>query len=292
MNAKVVDTPKSRSRRYITSPDRTVIGYESIGEGPGLVLVQGAMGTVQNYYQLADCLAAHFKVYLPERRGRGISPKPYEKHHCIADDVADLRSIVDETGAEYLFGLSSGAMIVLAALMDGICVTKAVVYEPPFYLEGMAIHLVRHFNHQIEVGRYADALVTAAKIVGLGSPCLNSIPLWLQRLGARFALMTNAGRPDGYVSIKTLVPAMRYDFNIVLTMNEQIQNLRNIRQEVLLMGGDKSPGYLKNALTALELVLPDTKRINLAGADHSTPWNTDLSGRPLLVAQCLISYLR
>lgn len=37
----------------VTSSDGTSIGYESFGDGPGVVLVQGAMGTTRNYHQLA-----------------------------------------------------------------------------------------------------------------------------------------------------------------------------------------------------------------------------------------------
>ena len=292
MNINIKNSATSKSRHYITSHDGTVIGYESLGKGPGLILVQGAMGTVQNYYELACYLSGHFNVYLLERRGRGLSPKPYESHHSITDDVSDLRSLLDHTGAEYLFGLSSGAMIVLAALMDGVAVTKAVVYEPPFYLDGMPLPLIQIFNNQVEAGLLADALLTAGRIVELSPAHLHALPLWVRRLGAKFALMTNAGWPKGYASLKALIPAMRYDFNIVASMNEQFQQLRNIRQEVLLMGGNNSPDYLKNALAAMELELPNSRCIRLAGADHSAPWNEDLSGMPSLVAHFLKSYFQ
>ena len=54
----------------VTSRDGTQIGYRQIGSGPGVVLVQGAMGTARNYDELARLLAKDFTVYVPDRRGQ------------------------------------------------------------------------------------------------------------------------------------------------------------------------------------------------------------------------------
>lgn len=274
----------------VTSRDGTRIGYQSFGDGPGVVLVQGAMGTAQNYHQLALALAQRFKVYLPDRRGRGMSPLPYGAQHSIANDVEDVGCLLEHTGARYLFGLSSGAMIVLEALRKGLPVERAAVFEPPFYLEGMATPLVARFNLQVERGQLAEALVTVSRIVGLGPTLLQSMPHWLLKLGAKFALLTNAGRPAHYTSLKELIPAMRYDFNIVATMNQRLHDLHTVDQPVLLMGGDRSPAYLKNALVALKAILPHAESVQIAGADHSAPWNDDVNGKPDLVASILKAF--
>ena len=63
----------------VTSLDGTRIGFLRQGSGPGLVLVQGAMGTAYNFNDLAGALSTTFTVYTPDRRGRGISAKAYEK---------------------------------------------------------------------------------------------------------------------------------------------------------------------------------------------------------------------
>ncbi len=99
----------------VTSADGTSIGYRMIGKGPGLILIQGAMGTATNYDELARSLAASFTVYLPDRRGRGMSPLAYDPAHTVRRDIEDLSSLVEYGGATFIFGLSSGAMIALAA---------------------------------------------------------------------------------------------------------------------------------------------------------------------------------
>lgn len=62
------------------------------------------------------------------------------------------------------------------------------------------------------------------------------------------ALLTNGGRPARYASLGELLRAMRYDFNVVASINERRHELRTINQPLLLLGGDSSPDYLKNAL--------------------------------------------
>jgi len=52
--------------------------------------------------------------------------------------------------------------------------------------------------------------------------------------------------------------------------------------EVLLLGGSKSPAYLKASLDALVGVLPRAQRVELAGCGHLAP---DNSGDPARVAQ-------
>lgn len=278
-------TGSPHSINNVISADGTQIGYQSFGAGPGVILVQGAMGTAQNYRQLALTLARHFSVHVPDRRGRGISPLPYSAAHSIERDVDDLRSVQTRTGARFLFGLSSGAMIVLEALRRGLPVERAAVFEPPFYLDGMAHQRVQQFNTQVEHGQLAAALVTASRIVGLG-PKLR-LPQWLLRLGAGLVLQSNARRAGTYAPIKDLLPAMRYDFNVVSSMNARLRDLSNVRQRVLLMGGNRSPDYLKNALVTLHQVLPRAECVELAGVDHSAPWNEDLSGQPQLVGGVL-----
>ncbi|WP_225032154.1 alpha/beta fold hydrolase [Paraburkholderia sp. XV] len=274
----------------LTSSDGTSIGYESFGDGPGVVLVQGAMGTARNYHQLALAMSDRFTVHVPDRRGRGLSPRPYDAQHSIQKDVDDIRVLLKHTGAQFLFGLSSGAVIVLESLRRGIPVERAAVYEPPFYLGGMATHLVARFNTQVERERLDDALATAMRIVGLGPRILQFVPHRLLRLVAASALRVDDRRSTSYASLRELIPAMRYDFNVVSGMNEHLHDLRAVSTPVLLIGGSRSPDYLKKALVALRATLPYCECIELAGADHSSPWNEDLNGKPKLLASVLVQF--
>src|SRR4029077_20983503 len=96
------------------SADRTEIGYRQGGNGPGVIVLHGAMESAQSHEQLADALAGTFTVYLPDRRGRGLSG-PYGKDYAIQRDVEDLEAVLTKTGALRVMGVSSGALICLEA---------------------------------------------------------------------------------------------------------------------------------------------------------------------------------
>lgn len=49
------------------------IGYRQFGHGPGVILLHGAASSGYNHLQLAEQLSTAFTVYVPDRRGRGLS---------------------------------------------------------------------------------------------------------------------------------------------------------------------------------------------------------------------------
>jgi len=80
----------------VTSADGTTIGYRQYGHGPGIVLVQGGMGSAPNFMQLAEALSRAFTVYVPDRRGRGLSG-PYGNDYSIQKDVEDVDALLTKT---------------------------------------------------------------------------------------------------------------------------------------------------------------------------------------------------
>jgi pimeloyl-ACP methyl ester carboxylesterase len=72
-----------------TSRDGTTIGYRQLGHGPGLILVHGGMKSSQDFMKLAEVLSDDFTVYLPDRRGRGLSGG-YGDHFSIMREVEDM----------------------------------------------------------------------------------------------------------------------------------------------------------------------------------------------------------
>jgi alpha-beta hydrolase superfamily lysophospholipase len=151
------------SLHSVTSKDGTRIGYDQVGHGPGVVLVQGAMGTAANYRELAQTLSESLTVYVPDRRGRGrgMSPREYSPDHSIQRDVEDLDSLLSHTRAQCAFGLSSGAVIALEAARTLPQIRKVALYEPPFQRHGMSAGLIARFNLEVSQGRLSAALVTA-----------------------------------------------------------------------------------------------------------------------------------
>ena len=81
----------------------------------------------------------------------------------------------------------------------------------------------------------------------------------------------------------------QYDFRVVSEMHGALSRWSAAQAEVLLLGGSKSPAYLKSDLGALEKVLPHVRRVEFRGLGHAASWNYDKQrnpgGKPELVAQ-------
>ena len=95
-----------------------------------------------------------------------------------------------------------------------------------------------------------------------------------------------AKQPTGpYPMMRELAPTLHADFVIVTESSGRLDDYRSIRADVLLLGGSKSPAFLKQAMADLARVLPGAERVELAGLDHAASWNRDVRGHPEPVAR-------
>ena len=171
------------------SADGTTIGYRQLGRGPGIIVVHGSMSSGYNFLQLAETLADAFTVYLPDRRGRGLSG-PYQPCDGIQQEADDLDAVLAATGAHNVFAVSVGADIALQAAARSTAIGKLALYEPmlfPDQATGQA--LMARYDQQLAAGKTSAALATAMKGAQLGPPLLNAMPHWL--LAAMTAGMAN-----------------------------------------------------------------------------------------------------
>jgi hypothetical protein len=236
----------------VVSKDGTSIGYRQYGQGPGLVLVQGAMGTAEEFSELAAA-------------GRATSPLPWNEAHSIERDVEDVAALIATTGARDAFGLSSGAIIVLTAAARGVPLARIAAFEPPLFTAGLPAHQIDRFWCAISQHDAAPALTAAGKAVQL-VPAVRYIPAWLMTLLVRRALRTDA-------ALAEIAFSLPYDIRIVAEMHGRLDAWHALGSRVLLLGGSESPDYLKRDLGALQAVLPNASRVTLPGLDHGASWN-------------------
>ena len=271
------------------SKDGTRIGYRRYGSGAAVVLVQAAMATTHNYHDLAKNLADTFTVYVPERRGRGLSAREYSADHVIDRDLEDLEAVLARSGAAFLFGMSSGAVIALEAARVFASIRKLALYEAPLFVppREMRLDLVARYNKEVEAGDMAAAAVTAVK-TARGPSFLDHIPRALiERIVAQILRRQDSQGTGDYAPLRELVPTMRYDFNVVVSMQGKFETFGSVTSDVLLLSGSKSPQYLRDSSVALNQVLPSSRRIEFKGLGHSAPWNVDRGGRPDAVATAM-----
>jgi pimeloyl-ACP methyl ester carboxylesterase len=144
----------------IRSADGTTIAYRRRGEGPVLILVDaaGAYHAFNSMDTLAEILADDFTVITYDRRGRGRSGDtlPY----AVAREVEDIEALITgEWDEAFLFGASSGGLLVLQAAAADLPVPKLAVFEPPMGSDDVTdAEFTSNLAGLIEKDRRADAV--------------------------------------------------------------------------------------------------------------------------------------
>jgi pimeloyl-ACP methyl ester carboxylesterase len=275
-------------RGEVTAADGATLGFRRLGNGPALVLLHGSMSSGHNHLELATALADRFTVYLPDRRGRGLSGA-YRPDDGLATEVSDLATLLRHADARQVFGVSSGAIIALEAARAGHDIERAAIFEPPLFSSTTEpAALLADLDRHLAAGDLAAALACGMKGAQMGPGLLRKLP---DRVLAKLTGAAMRGeKPSEYVSMRALAPTLRHEFRVVVEASGPTDRYAVIGADVLLLGGSKSPAYLKDALTRLRASIPGARRVELPGLDHAASWNADRRGNPRPVADELLRF--
>jgi pimeloyl-ACP methyl ester carboxylesterase len=280
----------------VVSRDGTRIGYLRVGRGPAVVLLHGSSESARSHTQLALALADAFTVYLPDRRGRGLSG-PHRPDHNIRTEVEDLRAVLAESGAQKVFGSSIGALIVLEAARTQPAIRQVAVYEPGLLMDRSTRYTgwVSRFDREMAQGKVAVAVVTSVRGLDLAPPVFKLMPRPLA------AALTNKSMDSedkkatsDAVTVRQLAPTLRYEGLLLAETAGTIGTFAEVSAEVLLLGGDmKRPAFIRPAFDALARTLPHNRRVEFPGLDHGG--SSDVSpinrrGKPEIVAPEIRSF--
>lgn len=273
------------ARHTVTSADGVPIGYRSLGRGPGVVIVHGAMQSADSQRDLAALLAADFRVHLVDRRGRGASgPSPAGAATDV--EVGDLHAVLATTGARAVLGISSGALIAArTALTDPRCLDRLALFEPPLIVDG-SLDLAPLARVEKAAGRqqWATVLALGMKIAEMGPPWMFRLPVPVLAAFSRRVQST----PDGLA----LARALPVDLAIVRENAEHLADFAGLRVPTLLLEGTDSRPYLRRAVAVLAATAPGAVRRELAGLTHAATQNRDAYGHPDAVAPALLDFFR
>jgi pimeloyl-ACP methyl ester carboxylesterase len=246
----------------VTSADGTRIAYDRYGEGPAVILVNGALGyrKFKTMEQIATGLAEHCTVINYDRRGRGDSgpagPASVER------EVEDLAALIDAVGGRAsLWGYSSGSALALRAAAAGLDVEKLALYETPFKTDPTAKFPRDDYAAGLEPLIVAD-----------------------DRMGAAKHFLRNVGMPGPMVAVMSMVPMFKsfganghtlmFDY---LALGDQNMHGSPLRAEewatvtcpTLVIYGSKTFPGLKHASRSLAEMLPNATLRELAGQKHA-----------------------
>jgi pimeloyl-ACP methyl ester carboxylesterase len=274
----------------VVSRDGTPIGYLRVGHGPSVVLLHGSMESARSHTRLALSLADAFTVYLPDRRGRGMSG-PYGPGHGICAEVEDLDAVLAESGAQLVFGVSAGGLAALEAARTRPAIRKVAVYEPALLMDpAWPTDWISRFDQEMAQGNAAAALITSMYGFSLAPPIFKLAPRRLLESLTRMGMSREDKKaaPDT-VTMRKLAPTLRYEGMLLAETAGIIGTFAEMPADVLLLGGSKGLPFLKPALDALAQTLPHNRRVEFPGLDHGGSSDASSTnpggGKPEIVAQ-------
>ncbi|MFB4274752.1 alpha/beta fold hydrolase [Nonomuraea sp. MTCD27] len=227
------------------SADGTVIAFDRRGEGPAVVLVQGAFAERRQPMMtaIASALARWFTVFSYDRRGRGGSgdTPPY----AVEREIEDLAAVVAAAGGSAMvFGGSSGAALALEAAAVLPAISKLAVWEPPYHVDESAPALSPGFTAElgalVAAGRRAEVVerfMAAAGVPPEAVAMMRAQPTWEQAEAVAHTLVYEAA---------------------VLRAGEELPaaRLAAIGQPTLVLNGADSPAWMAKAGVAVAAAVP------------------------------------
>lgn len=241
----------------VQSQDGTAIAYERTGEGPPLVLVDGALCSraFGPMPKLAPLLAHAFTVFTYDRRGRNESgdSAPY----AVEREVEDLAAIVAAAGGSAgVLGLSSGAALALEAAASGVAIDRLLLYEPP-YVDRDGRHAAAdhagELRRRLDAGRRGDAVFYfMTTMVGMPRPfaaLFRLLPMWSK--------------------LKAVAHTLPYDATVMGSFTVPERRAAAVRVPTLAVGGEKSPEPLRHAVRSVAAAVPGAVARFLVGQNHN-----------------------
>jgi pimeloyl-ACP methyl ester carboxylesterase len=244
--------------KQVRSADGTTIAYDQMGNGPAVMLVDGALGYRAFGFmkQLANELSPHFTVISYDRRGRGESTdtQPF----ALEREIEDIEALINEAGGEaYLYGISSGAALALeASIKLGHKVKKLALYEAPYDSDDARRLAFRTYRQQLDEvlaeGRPGDALGLFMLFVGMPPEHLEGArrqPMWPMWEAVAHTLPYDAA-------------ALGEDASV------PIEKAAKVTVPTLVMDGSASFPFMHPTAVALAKAMPNGEHRTLEGQTH------------------------
>lgn len=252
-----IDTPHT-----VLSQDGAKISYLSMGTGPSVLVIPGALSMAADYVAFASTLAEHFTVHIIERRGRGLSD-PQGDDYSIIKECEDVHALQQKTGASMLVGHSFGGLVALEFARNNPSLTKLAVYEPGVSIDGsISMGWMPGYEKKLAEKKYLDAFVEFS--LGVGPERARNTPPWLMKLLIPLFLKSHERK----VRLSLLPESLR-EHREVARLDSSYENYREIAASVLLMYGGKSDSqWVDISMERLAAVLPHSETQKFPKLDH------------------------
>jgi pimeloyl-ACP methyl ester carboxylesterase len=246
----------------VASKDGTQIDYDKKGQGPAVILVDGAMGYRALGFgnQLADLLSKRFTVYTYDRRGRGESGNtmPY----ALGREAEDIGALIDAAGGSaFVYGISSGACLALeAATRLGSKVKKLALYEPPYDSDPAAVQPWKEYRQKLSDLLRADRRGDA-------------VTLFMHFVGTPKEMIDGMRQSPAWTAMESVAPTLMYDADdIGDDRSVPVKTVAGISVPTLVMDGGANlqiMPFMSKTADALAAAMPNAQRRTLDGQTHA-----------------------
>jgi pimeloyl-ACP methyl ester carboxylesterase len=246
----------------VHSQDGTTISYLSVGSGPAVIVVPGALSLARDYTAFARVLAEHFTVHTIERRGRGQSG-PQGNDYSIKKECEDVLALQRQTGAHLLVGHSFGGLVALESARGNQVFTKIAVYDPGVSIDGsIPVGWIPGYEKNLAANKKLDAFVEFT--LAMGPESARRTPPWLMKRMLPLFLKSHELK-----TILSLLQENLREHKEVARLDNSYENYREIAADVLLMYGGK--GHIPQADTSMKrlaAVFPHAETREFPALDH------------------------
>ncbi|WP_441873325.1 alpha/beta hydrolase [Pseudarthrobacter sp. TAF60_1] len=255
------------------------LGLYSYGteDAPGerrVVVIGGAFLTALIYrpfsVALADGLGDGWAVDVYDRRGRGNSTEQ-PADYSMATEVADVRTIMDVTGARNLLGHSLGGSVALNAVQEFAGTPhepdKLAVYDAAVNIEGsIDTSWLSDFEAAVNAGKLGHAMAQLKKGMQPAT-ALSRIPEPVLA-----GLMALVSRTKVNKMARELMPTGVGELRAAYDEVEQARDFAVLPANTHFMAGGKSPRYYKVTAQRLHAAVPgSTFELSPKGYHGSIP---------------------
>lgn len=246
----------------ITSKDGTKIAYEKTGQGPAIILVDGALchrgfGPMR---PLAKLLSADFSVLAYDRRGRGESgdTQPF----ALEREIEDIEALISEAGGSaFVYGASSGGALGIHAAAQLPSIKKFAMYEAPFNDDPDAVKNFKDYakklNELLAQGQQGEA-----------------VKLFMAFVGTPKGMIDNMAQSPMSVALEAVAPTLAYDAAAMGDGSVPVELITTITIPMLAMAGTiamtggPGPAFMRDTAQAITKAAPHGTYQVLEGQTH------------------------
>ncbi len=252
-------------RGVAVSADGTKIAYRTMGAGPGVIVVGGALRTSEDYLPLARALADSCTVHLVDRRGRGASG-PQGPDYSLDREADDLLAVQAETGARSAFGHSYGGLTVLETARRSAVFHRIALYEPAVPCEPFATGWMEPYRQRLAAADPYGAFAHFIQGSGGAPAVVTKMPYWYLRFAMRVGF-----RGEAWQRMRPLLETNVAEHEQITARMGHLAGYAAVTIPVLILRGSRTTTAIRTQLDVLKDTLGAATLETVTGLNHFGP---------------------